>query len=197
MTHILGNGLGLLCILYLVDQSCPTLCNPTDCSPPSSSVQARILEWVAIPFPRGSSWCRDQTRVFCLVGRFSTVGATRESQGLVQRPTSTRFWVLTDCSQEPHARYHINCDYVVGVTVRPRHGVKGISRISDYLPMSPFQHHTGGIFSLTKASVHPHSGSNLGSRCLSLLRHWLGRGCLCHIIPCLVRNHQLSFIMSR
>ena len=40
-------------------QSYPTLCNPMDCSPPGSSVhgilQARILEWVAIPFSRGSS----------------------------------------------------------------------------------------------------------------------------------------------
>ena len=43
----------------LVTQSCPTLCNPTDCSPPGFSVhgifQARILEWVAISFSRGSS----------------------------------------------------------------------------------------------------------------------------------------------
>ena len=42
-----------------VTQSCPTLCNPTDCSPPGFSVhgilQAGILEWVAIPFSRGSS----------------------------------------------------------------------------------------------------------------------------------------------
>ena len=42
-----------------VAQSCPTLCNPVDCSPPGSSVhgilQARILEWVAISFSRGSS----------------------------------------------------------------------------------------------------------------------------------------------
>ena len=39
-----------------VAQSCPTLCNPVDCSPPGPSVhevlQARILEWVAIPFSR-------------------------------------------------------------------------------------------------------------------------------------------------
>ena len=42
-----------------VAQSCLTLCNPVDCSPPGSSVhgilQARILEWVAISFSRGSS----------------------------------------------------------------------------------------------------------------------------------------------
>ena len=48
-------------------QLCPTLCDPMDCSPPGSSVhgilQARILEWVAIPFSRGSSQARDQTCV--------------------------------------------------------------------------------------------------------------------------------------
>ena len=46
----------------LVAQLCLTLCNPMDCSPPDSSVhgilQARILEWVAIPFSRASSWPR-------------------------------------------------------------------------------------------------------------------------------------------
>ena len=50
----------------LVAQSCPTLCDPTDCSPPDSSVhgilQGRILEWVAVPFSRGSSLLRDQTQ---------------------------------------------------------------------------------------------------------------------------------------
>ena len=47
----------------LVAQSCPTLCNRMDCSPPGSSghgiLQARILECVAIPFSRGSSQPRD------------------------------------------------------------------------------------------------------------------------------------------
>ena len=46
-----------------VAQSCPTLCDPIDCSPPGSSVhgifQARVLEWVAISFSRGSSQPRD------------------------------------------------------------------------------------------------------------------------------------------
>ena len=45
-------------------QSSQTLCNPTDSSVHGIS-QARILEWVAIPFSRGSSWPRDQTRVSC------------------------------------------------------------------------------------------------------------------------------------
>ena len=51
-------------------QSCPTLCDPMICGPSGSSVhgilQARILEWVAMPSSRGSSWSRDQTWVSCL-----------------------------------------------------------------------------------------------------------------------------------
>ena len=50
---------------------------PMDCSLPGSSVhgifQARILEWVAISFSRGSSWLRDQAQVSCTTGRFFTV----------------------------------------------------------------------------------------------------------------------------
>ena len=46
------------CMLYLVTQLCLTLYDPLDCNPPDSSVrgilQARILEWVAIPFSRAS-----------------------------------------------------------------------------------------------------------------------------------------------
>ena len=53
-------------------QSCPTLCDLIDCSPLSSSVcgilQARILEWVAIPSSRGSSRHRDRTYLcLCLL----------------------------------------------------------------------------------------------------------------------------------
>ena len=61
----------------LVIQSCTALCNPMDCSPPGSSVhgilQARILEWVDIPFSRGSSQPRDLTLVSCIAGRFFTI----------------------------------------------------------------------------------------------------------------------------
>ena len=50
-------------VCVLVAQSCLTLCNPMDYSPPGYSVlgilQAGILEWVAIPFSRRSSWPRD------------------------------------------------------------------------------------------------------------------------------------------
>ena len=60
------------CILVKLAQSCPTLCDPMDYSPPGSSVrgflQARILEWVAISFSRRSSQPRDRTRVSRIVG---------------------------------------------------------------------------------------------------------------------------------
>ena len=66
---------GLTCVCSVV-QSCPTLCNPMDCSLPGSSVhgisQARILEWIAISSSRGSSQPRDQTCTSTLAGRFFT-----------------------------------------------------------------------------------------------------------------------------
>ena len=56
-----------------VVQSCPTLCDPVDCSLPGSSIhrilQARVLEWVTISFSRGSSQPRDQTRDSRIGGR--------------------------------------------------------------------------------------------------------------------------------
>ena len=42
-------------------------------------LQAKILEWVAMPSSRGSSWSRDRTKVSCIAGGFFTVWATREA----------------------------------------------------------------------------------------------------------------------
>ena len=62
-----------------VAQLCPTLCHPMDFSLPGFSVhlifQARVLEWVAISFSRGSFWHRDRTRVSRIVGRCFTLWA--------------------------------------------------------------------------------------------------------------------------
>ena len=62
-----------------VAQSCPTLCDPIDYTV-HGILQARILEWVAFPFSRGSSQPRDRTQVTCITGRFFTSWATREVQ---------------------------------------------------------------------------------------------------------------------
>ena len=57
---------------------------PWHCSLPGLSVhgvlQARILEWIAIPFSRGSSQPRDRTQVSCIAGRVFTLSAPREAQ---------------------------------------------------------------------------------------------------------------------
>ena len=69
------------------------LCDPKDCSPPGSSVlgisQARILEWVVIPYYKESSWSRNQTHVSCIscIGRWifycCTTWEVSESQKIV------------------------------------------------------------------------------------------------------------------
>ena len=62
-----------------VTHSCPTLWDPIDCTV-HGILQARILEWVAFPFFRGSSQPRDWTQVSHTAGRFFTNWATRETQ---------------------------------------------------------------------------------------------------------------------
>ena len=82
-----------------VKVKCPTLCNPINCSLPGSSVhgifQARVLEWVAISFSRGSSQPRDQTQVSCIIGRCFTVSATREVIPYLLFPVRSLHFFLT------------------------------------------------------------------------------------------------------
>ena len=73
-------------------QLCPTLCDPVDCSPPDSSVhgilQARKLEWVAIPSCRGSSGPRNRSPVSCI--------SCTDRQILYHRTTQeTQLWVVS------------------------------------------------------------------------------------------------------
>ena len=78
----------------LFAQSCPTFCYPRYYNLPGSSVhwilQARILEWVAIAFSKGSSQHRDQTWVSCISDRFFTIWATRETHANALQ------WVYTE-----------------------------------------------------------------------------------------------------
>ena len=87
-----------------VAQSYLTLCNPIDFSLPGSSVhgifQARISEWVAISFSRGSSWPRDQTWVSCIAGRCFTIWTTREAHNLKAPPDKQR--IHTQYFQQQH-----------------------------------------------------------------------------------------------
>jgi len=65
--YVPSSGIAGACVCAKSLQSCLTVCYPMDCSPPGSSVhgilQARILEWVAMPCSRGSSQPRNQTQV--------------------------------------------------------------------------------------------------------------------------------------
>ena len=85
----------------------PTLCDPIDCSLQSSSVceilQARILEWVAMPFSRGSSWPRDRTCISyasCIAGGFSTTSATWEAPKILHAQWS----LCTTATELVHSR---------------------------------------------------------------------------------------------
>ena len=88
-SHALAEKWVKSCLCVWVAQSCLTLCNPMDCSSLGYSVpgilQERILEWVAIPFSRGSSQLRGWTRVSHIAGRFFTIWTTREAQTLLRR----------------------------------------------------------------------------------------------------------------
>ena len=105
----------------LVAQLCPILRNSTDHSPPGSSVheteilQATILEWVAIPFSRGSSQQRDGTQVSHILGCFFNIWATRE------RPVKVSFmflfqWPLTTSPQDDR-----HCSSSSFLDKEPRH----------------------------------------------------------------------------
>ena len=78
-----------LCVL--VAQLCPTVCDPTDCSPSGSYVhgilQKRILELIAIPFSRGSAQPRDWIQVSNIAESFFTVWATTKNNLKVDQPT--------------------------------------------------------------------------------------------------------------
>ena len=83
-------------------QSCPTLCDPMDCSPPGTVVhgilQARTLEWVAISYAKGSSQPRNRTLVSCISGRLFTSYKGRPLQS-----TEQHLQILPlDVSSVPH-----------------------------------------------------------------------------------------------
>ena len=78
------------CVHAKLLQSCLTLCDPMDCSPPGSSVHgifhARILEWVAMPSSMGYSQPIDQTPVSCTAGGFFTAEPLGKLSSCLQGP---------------------------------------------------------------------------------------------------------------
>ena len=99
-------------VLCLVAQLCLTLCDPMDCSPPGSSVmgilQARILEWVAMPSSRRSSQLGHQTQVSHIAGGFFTVLRHQGSSRI-------REWVAYPFSTEsPQPRNWTRVSFIAG-----------------------------------------------------------------------------------
>ena len=114
VSKVMSQLFNMLSFSVLVTQSCPALCDPMDYSPPGSSdhgiLQARLLEWVVLPFSRGSSPPRDTTRVSPVVGGFFTIWATgeatREQANLQREAGQGQRWIsncvsLTPCSMTP------------------------------------------------------------------------------------------------
>ena len=108
-----------------VNQSCPTLCDPMDYTV-RGILQARVLEWVAFPFSRGSSLPRDWTQVSHIAEGFFTSWATREALIFwILRETNERFWAEEWYDLNSFSRYmsilkNIKC-YFGFLTVYKRH----------------------------------------------------------------------------
>ena len=108
-------------------QSCPSLCDTTDCSLPNSSIhgifQARILEWIASPFSRRSSWSRDRTQVSCTAHRFFTIWATRKISARVKVKSLSRVHLFatpwTVAYQTPPSMGFSRQEYWSGVPLPP------------------------------------------------------------------------------
>ena len=98
-------------------QLCPALCNPMDCSPPGSCVhrvlQARILEWIAIPSSRGLYPPKDQTRVSC-ISCIAGIVSTAEPLG---KPMTTIYWMcikhINSVLRKKKENYHLSSFGVV------------------------------------------------------------------------------------
>ena len=139
----------------LAAQLCPTLCDPVDCNPPASSVhgilQARTLEWVAMPVSSGSSRPRDWTRV--LLGRQILYHwATQEAQSLYTY-THLHAWMFSHSVVSASLWTHgLSSAKSVGISYSgdlPDPGIEPVSLhlldwLGDSLPLS----HLGSPFSL-------------------------------------------------
>ena len=131
----------LLCAVCSVAQSCLTLCDLIDCSPPGSSVygtlQARILEQVAISYSRGSSGPRDQT----CVSYISYIGR----------------WILYHCATWEAPILHLIVHYAV-LSLKAFLGVLisnlPTTRVSISLPVLPTMTHASTMGCARHSSRH-------------------------------------------
>ena len=111
-------------------QSCLTLGDATDCSPPGSSsahgiLQARIVEWVTVTSSRGSSWPRDGTHVSRNAGGFFTLWATWEAEWGYRGPNyslKAEFSPKPVCVNRALVEHHPTCSFTDGLQRRSLSG---------------------------------------------------------------------------
>ena len=127
-----------------VTQPCLTLCNPMVCIV-HGILQARILEWVAFPFSRGSSQPRDRTQVSGIVGGFVTSLATRRPYAKFLSLFYLNYQILFT-SQEKKSLSHVQlfvCPWICGPPGSSVHGIFQ-ARILEWVAIS-----------LSRGSAHP------------------------------------------
>ena len=117
-------------VKVLLAQSCPTVCDSMGYSPPGSSVhgilQARILQWVAISFSRGSSQPRERTQVSCTAGRLFTIwttGNTRSREPSLIPLGLSQVLALTTSGPDHGCQRSCNASMSVSRQGRARSGV--------------------------------------------------------------------------
>ena len=116
-----------MCERKLAIQSCPTLCDPIDCSLAGSYVpgilKVRLLEWVPMSFSRGSSWPRDRTQGSCTTGRFFTVWAPREAREICRSAKWARggLWQIQRCPVDQAGKCFLEfCSWYISTCGEPR-----------------------------------------------------------------------------
>ena len=122
--HRHAGWLPMDCVRARLLQSCPTLCDPVDCSLPGFSVhgilQARVLERVAMPSSRGSSQYRDQTASLvspALAGGFFTTGATWKDPNIYQWNGGKFYRFLFSCRSWLIKFWHFYMSFIINLSV--------------------------------------------------------------------------------
>ena len=177
-------------------QPCSTLCDPMNCSLPGSFVhgilQARILEWVAIPLSRGSSWPRNRTQISYTTGRFFTIWTTRKVPMVHQKKKKTwgRGGLL---KRNPCYSSHVRLQPTTLSSGQPPNSILWQQGIHHYLPFfflftnlrkySQISHFKDTAKSSTrilmmmkkrKAKFHSMNGQNFGGKNLKTKNKWVG-----------------------
>ena len=117
--HWLAPAVPPQCLCVRACSVMPDSATPIDCSPPGSSVhgilQARILEWAAISFSRGSSPPRDQTRISymspALAGGFFITGTTWDPVSVPEGKSQEGTWSLESRYSSIHSSYILLCNH--------------------------------------------------------------------------------------